>query len=131
MQYMEIWQPHGSAPTGGSQCAVWGCLNEKATNVGSWSSILITNQAGVGNLFAENLVKLVKEYPDTFSKLAEHWVYLFRYIYAIGINDMRLDLRKGVRVLDKMVRLETTMHLLCDVTNTFEIEISELCKANN
>jgi hypothetical protein len=97
---MEMWRPHGNLPDMSSRAALWGSFDKKAR---SWSAIAVFANPVVAKTLDKNLLFTLKTYHSEMAEIVSHWNQLLRYIYAIGVNDVRLSLRNAMKQLETLV----------------------------
>ena len=61
--------------------------------------------ADTGRIFGENLARLLRQSPTTVEQVLSHWAHLIKFVYAIGINDARLNIREALSKLESQVRI--------------------------
>jgi hypothetical protein len=58
----------------------------------------------------KNLLFTLSSHQLGMGSIVSHWSQLLRYIYAIGINDVRLSLRNALKELEVLVRVSLTVY---------------------
>ena len=59
--------------------------------------------ADTGKIFGENITKLLSVSPAMVEEVLSHWAHLMKYVYAIGVNDARLNIRDALSKLESLV----------------------------
>lgn len=97
---MDMWKPHGDLPDDSCRAALWGSF---ASNTRSWSAIAVFANPAVARTLDQNLQSILSSYHLEMADIVLHWSQILRYIYAIGINDVRLSLRVAMKRLEILV----------------------------
>jgi hypothetical protein len=106
--HMDMWRPHGNLPDTSSRAALWGSFD----NARSWSAVAIFANPAMAKTLDENLLFTLRTYHSEMADIVLHCNQLLRYIYAIGINDVRLSLRNAMKQLDTLVGRHHQQRLL-------------------
>jgi hypothetical protein len=97
---MDMRKPHGKLPNTKRKFALWGSFYENSQN---WSAVGVIADLDMLKTLDHNLSITLKTHNADLMELAIHWNQIFSYIYAIGINDVRLSLRATMRQLELLV----------------------------
>jgi len=98
--HKDMWRRHGDLPDTSYRAALWGSFKDDAR---SWVAIAVFASAEVNRTLDKNISFTLATYHAELNEFASHWHHLLQYIYAIGINDIRLSLRKSIKQLDVLV----------------------------
>jgi hypothetical protein len=98
--HMNIWEPHGKLPDTSSRAALWGSYDN---NERFWSANAVFANPAVTRTLDKNLLFTLDAYHAEMTEIVSHWSQLLRYIYAVGINDVRLTLRHTMKQLESLV----------------------------
>src|ERR1700761_77411 len=100
--YMDIWEPHGFRPSSSMRSALWGSWNGDRS---CWTSILFFADGQMASTFNRGLDNLTLTDQNRVTELTSHWAHSIQYIYAIGINNVRLSIRNSMKQIDSLVSL--------------------------
>ena len=110
-RYMEIWKPHGRQPQSSNKCCIWATQPEDSTRSLGWDSIACLQKRAVPASVVRNLERLFNprdndpEYAalDRVTDMSRDWMFTLKDLYATGINDTMVDVRRAQRALSEMV----------------------------